>query len=39
MSTRNPESSAFAWIGPEELGGYTLVFRNDEALRRIWDVP
>lgn len=32
----NPESSEWAWIGPEDLSHYDLVFRNDEALRRFW---
>jgi 8-oxo-dGTP diphosphatase len=33
----NPESSASAWIGREELGTHPLAFRNDEGLRRYWD--
>jgi mutator protein MutT len=33
----NPESSEWAWIGPDELDRYEIVFRNDEALRRYWD--
>ena len=32
----NPESSASAWIGPDELGRYEIAFRNDEGLRRYW---
>lgn len=32
----NPESSASAWIGPDDLGGYEIAFRNDEGLRRYW---
>jgi mutator protein MutT len=33
----NPESSAWAWIGPEELEQYEIVFGNDDAVRRFWD--
>ena len=32
----NPESSEWAWIGPEDLDLYHVVFRNDEALLRYW---
>ena len=32
----NPESSDWAWIGPDELDRYRIVFRNDEGLRRYW---
>jgi len=32
----NEESSEFAWIGPEQLGAFALVFRNDEGLERFW---
>ena len=32
----NPESSAAAWIGPGDVGGYEIAFRNDEGLRRYW---
>ena len=32
----NEESSKFAWIGPEELTGCQLTFRNDEGLKRYW---
>lgn len=32
----NHESSEYAWIGPEELERYSVLFRNDEALRRYW---
>ncbi len=32
----NPESSDWAWIGPDDLGKYDVVFRNDEGLRRYW---
>lgn len=32
----NPESSASAWIGPGEVGGYRIAFRNDDGLRRYW---
>jgi 8-oxo-dGTP diphosphatase len=32
----NAESSDWAWIGPDELAGYDIVFRNDEGLRRYW---
>jgi ADP-ribose pyrophosphatase YjhB (NUDIX family) len=30
----NDESSEFAWIGPEDVDQYALVFKNDEAIRR-----
>lgn len=30
----NYESDAWAWIGPEEMDGYDIVFRNDEGVRR-----
>jgi len=33
----NAESSEYAWIGPHELGEYSLVFGNDEGLRRYWN--
>jgi 8-oxo-dGTP diphosphatase len=29
----NDESCEFAWIGPGDLAGYEIVFRNDEAIR------
>ena len=32
----NSESSAAAWIGPGDLEGYRITFRNDEGLRRYW---
>jgi 8-oxo-dGTP diphosphatase len=32
----NPESSASAWIGAGDVGGYEITFRNDEGLRRYW---
>lgn len=34
--TMNPESSEWAWIGPDQLDEYDIVFRNDEALTRYW---
>ena len=34
----NPESSDWAWIGPSELAEYEIVFRNDEGLRRYWEM-
>jgi hypothetical protein len=34
--TMNPESSDWAWIGPDQLGEYDIVFRNDEALTQYW---
>lgn len=34
--TLNEESTAFAWIGPADLGRYAVAFRNDEGLRRYW---
>lgn len=33
----NDESSEFAWIGPEDLDRYEIVFRNDLGLRRYWE--
>lgn len=30
----NSESSALAWVGPEDLRNFTIVFRNDEAVLR-----
>lgn len=33
----NDESTAYAWMAPEDVGRYELVFRNDEGLRRYWD--
>ncbi len=32
------ESSAFAWIGPKDLAGFDIRFRNDDALRRYWNL-
>jgi hypothetical protein len=32
----NDESSAAAWIGPEDLTNYALTFLNDDALLRYW---
>jgi mutator protein MutT len=32
----NEESTAAAWIGPDELAAYDLAFRNGEALERYW---
>jgi 8-oxo-dGTP diphosphatase len=32
----NDESTDSAWIGVEDLPRYSLVFRNDEGLRRYW---
>lgn len=32
----NEESSQFAWVGPGELSGYQVTFRNDEGLTRFW---
>ena len=32
----NEESVAAAWIGPQDLGRFSLSFRNDEALLRYW---
>ena len=32
----NPESSEWAWLGPDDLDRYEIVFRNDEGLRRYW---
>jgi len=32
----NPESDAFAWISQEEVGEYSLAFRNGEGLERYW---
>ena len=33
----NEESNQYAWIGPADLDRYTIVFRNDEALRQYWE--
>ena len=33
----NGESTAAAWIGPQDLARHPLSFRNDEALARYWD--
>lgn len=32
----NEESSAYAWIGPEELKKYPMAFLNDLGLKRYW---
>ena len=32
----NEEASDYAWISPDDLERYTIVFRNDEALRTYW---
>ena len=32
----NEESEQFAWIGPDDLSRYQIVFRNDLALKRYW---
>jgi 8-oxo-dGTP pyrophosphatase MutT (NUDIX family) len=32
----NEESSEYAWIGPEEIERYPMVFRNDLGLKRYW---
>ena len=32
----NEESSEYAWIGPEDLEKYPIVFRNDLGLKRYW---
>lgn len=34
----NTESSGWAWIGPDDIESYDIVFGNDEGLRRYWDV-
>jgi len=34
----NPESSDSAWVSEQELDKYALVFRNDEGLRRYWQL-
>jgi len=33
----NPESSAAAWIGRDDLESHPLTFRNDEGLLRYWN--
>jgi len=33
----NAESIEHAWVGPEDLDRYQIVFRNDEGLRRYWE--
>ncbi|MDX1388443.1 MAG: NUDIX domain-containing protein [Acidobacteriota bacterium] len=32
----NDESSEYVWLGPDDLDGYDIAFRNDEALRLFW---
>ena len=32
----NEESSEYAWIGPEDLERYPIVFRNEMGLKRYW---
>ena len=34
----NPESSDWAWIGPADLDDLEIVFRNDEGVRRYWEM-
>jgi mutator protein MutT len=34
----NPESSEWAWVGPDELDDFDMVFLNDEGLRKYWKV-
>ena len=33
----NNESSDFAWIGPEDLENYEIVFRNEVIIKRYWE--
>ncbi len=33
----NVESTEAAWIGPADLPGYDIAFRNDLGLRRYWE--
>lgn len=35
--TLNPESSDHAWVGPNDLSRYDVVFRNDQGLQRYWE--
>jgi mutator protein MutT len=35
--TINAESTAAAWIGPQDLPNFAIAFRHDEALERLWD--
>lgn len=32
----NEESSAYAWVGPRDIAGYAIVFRNEEAITRFF---
>jgi 8-oxo-dGTP diphosphatase len=32
----NDESDSFAWVSRDQLSGYEIVFRNDDALRLYW---
>ena len=34
----NHESTDYAWIGPDDIGKYEIIFRNDEALARYWNL-
>ncbi|MBN1892975.1 NUDIX hydrolase [bacterium] len=34
----NDESSAFAWISPNELGEFNLLFHHDEVVKAFWEV-
>jgi hypothetical protein len=33
----NDESSQYTWVSPTDLEKFSLVFRNDEALRLYWE--
>ena len=33
----NYESSDYAWIGPEDLRNYDIIFRNEVAIKRYWE--
>ena len=35
--TMNPESSEWAWVGPDDLARYDIAFRNDDGMRRYWE--
>lgn len=32
----NDESGQYAWIGPDDISKYDIVFRNDEAILKYW---
>jgi len=34
----NHESSDYTWIGPGDLNKYKIAFRNDQALKKFWEI-